>query len=82
MLAMQQGTHARLGSVYHCFRCPDAGRSRMGCCPSRPTCWRKGCGVEATVWQATMGSAESCANGVVEQRSMVWWFRVIVRQHA
>jgi len=54
----------------------------MGCCPRRPTCWRRGCGVEATAWQATVGSAGGCANGVNEQSSMEWWFRVIVRQHA
>jgi hypothetical protein len=29
----------------------------MGCCLRRPTCWRRGRGVEATGWQAAAGSA-------------------------
>jgi hypothetical protein len=45
----------------------------MGCCPRRPTCWRRGCGVEAAGWQAAVGFANVWANRVVEKGNVVWY---------
>ena len=82
MLAMKEDTNGQLGCGYRCSRYPGAGRSRMGCCPRRPTCWRRGRGVEASRWEAAVGSANEAVDGVIQQYGMVWWFRVVVQRSA
>jgi hypothetical protein len=55
-------TYARLDSVSRYSRCLDAERSRRGCCPRRPTCWRcwrRGVIVQCAQEQGKLGNASS-----------------------